>query len=144
MKTKLLEEFIVSGHENVLSTHKTTLEFTSDSHLTLQGTCILGMESPIGCLGLSETTKQELRDDNKFLIKIDNGIDSDEFIGYGHPSLPLSHPHEIVFRKSTYICDRTIMIGCSKAANDIDRGIVKQLQNPQNTAKIQINKILED
>ncbi len=144
MKTKLLEEFIVRGHKNVLSTHETTLEFTNDSQLTLRGTCILGMKSPIGCLNLKKTTKQELRGDCKFLVKIDNGIESDEFIGYGHSNLPLTHPNDIVFRKSTYICGRTIMIGCTKAAIDINRGIVKHLQDPQNSVKVQIYKIVED
>ena len=143
MKTKLLEEFIVKGHPNVLSTHNTTIEFTSESHLTLRGTCILGLESPIGCLTLRETTKKELRGDNKFLIRIQIGKLSDEFLGYGHPNLTLTDPHDMVFRKSTFICDRTIMIACNKAANDISRHIVSSLQNPSNHATIQIFKILE-
>jgi hypothetical protein len=144
MKLYLLEEFVVKGHENVRSTHKSTIEFTSDPHLTMRGTCILGLESPIGCLQLKETSKQELRGENKFLVKIQIATRVDEFIGYGHPNLTLTHPHDIVFRKSTYICDRTILLACNKAANDIDRDIVKSLQNPLNKATIQIYKILEE
>ena len=140
----LLEEFIVRGHQNVLSTHKSTLEFTNDSQLTYRGTCILGLESPIGCLDLKETTKQQLRRDNKFLVKISNESISDEFIGYGHPNLTLTHPHDMVFRKSTYICDRTIMIACSKAAVDINREIVLALKNPNHQAQIQIHLIVEE
>ena len=140
----LLEEFIVKGHENVLSTHKSTLEFTNDYQLTHRGTCILGMQSPIGCLNLKENTKQELQGNTKFLVKIIIPNEYDEFIGYGHPNLILTHPHDMVFRKSTYICNRTIMIACNKAADDIKRNIVKSLQNPENRAKIQIYKIIED
>ncbi len=143
MKTKLLEEFIVKGHVNVSSTHNTTLEFTSESHLTVRGTCILGLESPIGCLSLKENTKQELRGDNKFLVRIQINELLDEFLGYGHPNLTLRDPHDMVFRKSTYICDRTIMIACTKAANNINRNIVSLLRNPTNCATIQIFKILE-
>ena len=144
MKIQLLEEFIVKGHQNVLSTHKTTLEFTSDVELTRRGTCILGLESPIGCSQLKASTKQKLREDNKFLIRINSEGFSDEFIGYGHPNLPLTHPHDIVFRKSTYICSRTIMIACSKAALDINRNIVKSLQNPNHQVQIQIYLIVEE
>lgn len=144
MKIVLLEEFIVKGHRNLTSTHTSTLEFTNDSQLTLQGTCILGMESTKSCLNLKEDTKQKLRSDYKFLIRIHSGDYLDEFIGYGHPNLPLTHPHDMVFRKSTYICDRTIMIACTKAASDINRNIVKTLQNPTNQAFIQIFKIQED
>ena len=120
MKLYLLEEFVVKGHENVRSTHKSTIEFTSDPQLTIRGTCILGLESPKGCSQLKDTTKQELKGGNKFLVKIQNESRTDEFIGYGHPNLTLTHSHDMVFRKSTYICDRTIMIACNKAANDID------------------------
>jgi hypothetical protein len=144
MKTKLLEEFVVKGHKNVLSTHKTTLEFTNDSELTVRGTCILGLQSPIGCLNLKDTTKKELQGDNKFLVKIFADSEFDEFIGYGHPNLTLIHPYDMVFRKSTFICDRTIMIACNKAASDVKRTIVKLLQNPSNQAIIHIYKILED
>jgi len=144
MKTVLLEEFIVKGHENLTSTHKSTLEFTNDSQLTLQGTCILGMESPIACLNLKDTTKQYLRGDNKFLIQIQSGGDMDEFVGYGHPNLTLTHPHDMVFRKSTYICNRTIMIACTKASSEINRDIVISLQSPLNQAIIQIYIIQED
>ncbi|MHA1111290.1 MAG: DUF371 domain-containing protein [Promethearchaeota archaeon] len=144
MKTVLLEEFIVEGHKNLISTHKSTLEFTNDSQLTLRGTCILGMNSAKSCLNLKEETKQFLRGDYKFLVRLQSNGLSDEFVGYGHPSLSLTHPHEMVFRKSTYICDRTIMIACTKAANDINRKIVSLLQNPANHAIIQIHLIEEN
>ena len=101
MKTVLLEEFIVEGHKNLKSTHKSTLEFTNDSELTLRGTCILGMKSPKSCLNLKEETKQFLRGDNKFLVRLQSNGHTEEFMGYGHPNLPLTHPHDMVFRKST-------------------------------------------
>jgi uncharacterized protein len=144
MKTVLLEEFSVDGHKNLKSTHKSTLEFTNDSQLTLRGTCILGMNSPKSCLNLKEDTKQFLRGGHKFLVRLTSNGHTDEFIGFGHPNLLLTHPHDIVFRKSTYICDRTIMIACTKAAIDINRQIVSLLQDPANHAVIQIYLIEEN
>ncbi len=144
MKTVLLEEFTVEGHENLKSTHKSTLEFTNDSQLTHRGTCILGMRSPKSCLNLKEETKQLLRGDHKFLVRLTSNVHTDEFIGYGHPNLLLTHPHDMVFRKSTYICDRTIMIACTKAAIDINRNIVSLLQDSSVKALIQIYLIEEN
>ncbi|MBN2155112.1 MAG: DUF371 domain-containing protein [Candidatus Lokiarchaeota archaeon] len=144
MKTQLLEEFSVRGHKNVLSTHKTTLEFTNDSHLTPSGTCILGLTSPIACENLKDSTKKLLLLGGKFLVRITLGPYTDSFVGYGHPNLILTNPHDMVFRKSTYICNRTIMIGCSKAAFDIDRNLVRCLQNPTVTAIIRIFNIQEE
>lgn len=144
MKTVLLEEFTVKGHKYLTSTHKSTLEFTSDSQLTLRGTCILGMESPKSCSNLKNDTKQKLRDNNKFLVTIQSSNYFDDFIGFGHPNLILTHAHDMVFRKSTYICTRTILIACTKAASDINRDLVKYLQNPSNQALIQIYHIIKD
>ena len=38
-------EFFIYGHKNLLGTHKNTLEFTKDKELTLNGDCIIGVNS---------------------------------------------------------------------------------------------------
>ena len=37
--------FICCGHENITCRHKTTLEFTKDSELSLKGDCIVGVKA---------------------------------------------------------------------------------------------------
>jgi hypothetical protein len=50
--------------------------------------------------------------------------------GKGDQNLPLSHPTDIVLRKSSFICDRTLMINADKAARDLSREFVNMLRNP--------------
>jgi len=38
-------KFIAYGHKNITSRHKTTLEFTKDSNLTIKGDCIVGIKA---------------------------------------------------------------------------------------------------
>ncbi len=43
----------------------------------------------------------------------------------------------MVFRRSDFISDRTIMIGCSKVSSEINRDLVIYMQDPSH--QIQIN-----
>ncbi|MCD6381347.1 MAG: DUF371 domain-containing protein, partial [Candidatus Odinarchaeota archaeon] len=52
----------------------------------------------------------------------------DEIAGEGGPKLKLSHPKDIVCRKSSYVCPRTLMINANKSAVDIDRRIIKLMR----------------
>lgn len=53
----------------------------------------------------------------------------DEITGFGHEDLTLTHPTDIVIRKSDYICPRTLMIGADKAARDLDENLIHDLKN---------------
>jgi hypothetical protein len=57
----LLEKFIVYGHENILSNHYSTLEFTKENHVTKKGDCILGIKSEKSCHDLSENLKKSFQ-----------------------------------------------------------------------------------
>lgn len=147
---EILERFKVFGHKNITSTHRTTLEFTKEEHLTMNGNCILGIRSERGCGDLSEELKRELKTKSKFLIKLKiNVVNSqeisqeiiDEFNGYGDPKLLLSDPFDMVFRKSDYICNRTILIKCTKASKDINREIVKFLKDSSHSMIVEIYKV---
>jgi len=63
----------------------------------------------------------------KVVIKAGNTIDS--FYGFGDRNLTLLSKKDIVFRKSDFICDRTILIKCSKSSTELDRKIIKNLTN---------------
>ncbi len=129
------------GHNNVLSTHKTTLEFTTEESLTLKGDCILGVKTTKSLAEFPSEIKDMIRKEGsqiRVILSIKGEIE--EIIGRGHPLLSLSDPHAIIIRKSTYVCPRTLMIGANKAAKDISRKIVNLMKNPDNelTIKIQI------
>lgn len=61
-----------------------------------------------------------------------------EVHGKGAKELELSHPTDIVCRKSSYICQRTLMIDADKAACDVPRRMVEMLKDPAKTIRIEL------
>ena len=126
----ILEEIDVYGHENVLCTHNTTIEITKDKHLTKKGNCILGIRVTKACQDLNSNLKIKLQERNKMRILIHVDDLTDSFFGYGSSSLKLSSEKDMVFRKSDYICERTVLINCTKSSSDLNRDLVKKLSTP--------------
>ncbi|MBM3904050.1 MAG: DUF371 domain-containing protein [Thaumarchaeota archaeon] len=125
-------EIPFSGHENVRALHTRTIEITTELDLTPQGDCIVGVGADHGCVSIPEMLKEKLRrSESKITITIQ--VDDEEFVieGKGHEDLRLENPHDIVIRKSSFLCPRTLAIGCDKASDDIPRKMIKKLQNPK-------------
>ena len=140
-KTCLLDEILAEGHINVLGTHKTTLEVTKEDFLTKQGDCIIGINANKSVKDLNLKLKHEIQEGKQIRIVIKSGSYQDEFIGWGNPNLSLSNPVSMVFRKSNFISDRTILVNCSKASLDIKRELINHLQDPAEQILIQFYSI---
>lgn len=120
------------GHENVRALHPRTIEITTETDLTLQGDCIVGINAGCGCNGIPEELKQKIQEkDAKITITITVNKESFTVIGHGHPDLKLENPHDIVIRTSDYLCPRTLAVGCDFASNDIPRNIIRLLRDPK-------------
>jgi hypothetical protein len=65
------------------------------------------------------------------------------FYGCGDPNLELTDSAEIVFRRSDYLSPRTIALRCNAAANDLPRGMISHLQNPNTVGILQIDALNE-
>jgi uncharacterized protein len=116
------------GHHNVRSTHQSTLEFTTERHLTPSGDCIFAVSSDMAMADLPDDFRQALKnEDSAIEMLIECGGQSDRITAYGHPELLLTHPTDFVIRKSTFICPRTLAISSDKAAADLDRALVSEL-----------------
>ncbi len=128
------------GHENVLSLHKSTFEITKDKDLSLSGDCIIGLDIDKSMEDFPEEFKEKLaNDDTKVIVELKTPNASDTIEGYGHHDLTLSHPTDIVCRKSTFVCSRTLMIKSNKAAIDLNRDLIKDLANGE---PMEVNIIL--
>jgi uncharacterized protein len=125
-------KFTCYGHENVLSLHKNTVEFTKDSHLTKRGDCILAVKADFG-LEECKTHSGRIR------IKIKAGSFSDEILADINPGF--SSSHEMVIRRSAFVDARTFAINATKAACEIDRRIVKLLTHPEQELAVEIEEI---
>lgn len=118
------------GHENVLSLHKSTFEITKDKDLCLSGDCIIGLDIDKAMEDFPEEFKRKLaNDDTKVIVELETPNAYDIIEGYGHHDLSLSHSTDIVCRKSTFICSRTLMIRSNKAAIDLNRDLIRDLAN---------------
>ena len=130
-------EIPFSGHKNILSLHKKTIEITKDSELTVNGDCIVGTNSTLACVDLPEKFKKKLQNPDttiEFTIVADEH--SFSIHGKGSDKLTLKHTSDIVLRKSAFTCSRTIAIKCDKASDDIPREMIKKLQNPKTNGKL--------
>ncbi|MBO7209845.1 MAG: DUF371 domain-containing protein [Methanobrevibacter sp.] len=123
-------KIMAKGHENVLSLHKSTFEITKDKDLTLSGDCIIGLDIDKSMEDFPKEFKEKLaNDDTKVIVELKTPNASDTIEGFGHHDLSLSHPTDIVCRKSTFVCSRTLMIKSNKAAIDLNRDLIKDLAN---------------
>ena len=126
-------EIPFSCHNNILSLHKKTVEITKDSHLTVNGDCIIGVNANLACIDLPEKFKKKVQNSNSdiiFTIRVEPY--SFTIHGKGSEKLTLKHKNDIVLRKSAFVCSRTLAINCDMASDDIPRKMIKELQN-QNT-----------
>ena len=52
-------EIPFSGHKNILSLHEKTIEITKDNELTVNGDCIVGINSSLACIDLPEKIQKK-------------------------------------------------------------------------------------
>lgn len=124
------DEVTFYGHPNVQSLHGKTIEITKDEHLTLSGDCIIGVRASKACADLDETLRRKLRS-NDSVVKIEIVVGSESFVinGKGDERFTLQNPHDIVIRKTNFVCPRTMSVKCDRASSDMPRGIVRMLQD---------------
>lgn len=125
----MIFEIIAKGHENIRSNHKSTFEITTDSELTPKGDCIIGVSSNKTMNNFPEEFREKIKNSSTEIhVILDTENGHDEIVGYGDENLNLTHSSDIVCRKSNYICNRTLMINSNKAAKDLDKNLIKDLQ----------------
>jgi hypothetical protein len=134
-----VERIMFHGHPMVRSLHPTTIEITTEERLTEKGDCIVGVGAAKGCSQLSETLKTALRSEQaRVRIRVLVGDESFELTAEGDKGLELSHPHDIVIRRSRFVSGRTLAVGASAAAKDIPRSIVSKLKNAETVGALEI------
>ena len=116
------------GHPLVLGTHPTTCEVTREDHLTETGNCIIGIAADKGCAGLSPAFKAVLAHDDAILVtRFACGGIIVEIRSHGSSRFTLDHPTDLVWRKSTFVCGRTIGILSDQTALTLPRELMENL-----------------
>lgn len=134
---EISEVVIAYGHENIKATHKSTFEITKEKWLSKRGDCIIATSADKGLTELSGSFKESLRKGNsKLTILIEARGIREVINAYGNPLLVFTHPTDMVVRKSSYICNRTLAIHANKAAWDLSRELVEKLKNPREKVRV--------
>lgn len=136
---KAVERFTARGHESILATHKSTFEITKDTHLTRRGDCVVAVAADKGVGDLSDEVKRILRKKgSKLTIVLQAGEEREVVESWGCPELVLSHPGDMVIRKSSFVSDRTLSVRANKAAEDLSRRFVRKLRDSQQRIDIML------
>lgn len=132
-----VEEIRAFGHSLIKATHRTTFEVTREDHLTERGDCIIAIRADKAARDLSERFRDIARRPNaEIIIVIEADGEMDVVRAYGSPRLTLAHPMDIVVRRSSYVCGRTVAIGADKAACNLSRKLIEKLRNPHQVVRI--------
>jgi len=116
------------GHPLVLGTHPTTFEVTCEDHLTGRGNCIIGIAADKGCAGLSPVFKSVLAHDDAHLVTtLACHGEKVKIHSLGSAQMLLDHPTDMVWRKSSFVCGRTIGILSDYAALTLPQALVQNL-----------------
>jgi hypothetical protein len=120
------------GHPNIRSLHAKTIEITKDEHLTPRGDCIIGVKANKACADLDQSLKHRLRS-NSSVVKIEIIVGDESFLisGRGDERVSMLNAHDIVVRKTNFVCPRTMSVLCNKASSDMPRKLVKMLQDQE-------------
>jgi len=120
------------GHPLVSASHPTTFEVTAEGTLTESGHCIIGIGADKGAAGLSQEFKEVLCHDDAELATtlVCGGI---EIVVHarGSTAMTLDHPTDLVWRKSRFVCGRTIGICSDYVAATLPEELVALLRAGQ-------------
>jgi hypothetical protein len=136
---RVIEVIEASGHPKIRASHTTTLEITKDADLTERGDCIVATSASKGAADLSpEFSKQVKNDAARVALTIKVANLSETITGRGDRRLFLSHPTDLVVRKSGYVCPRTLMVRADRSASDLSREFARLLRDRSSRIVVEI------
>jgi len=125
MKTK----FSAKGHENIVSSHSTTFEFTKEKDVTKQGHCIVGVESNFDFQKLKKLNGK---------LKITIQADKIKEIIVAEKNPDFNDEKEIVIRTSSFSSPRTFAINADKSSDDFSKELKQKLKNLNTIISVEI------
>lgn len=117
------------GHKNVLGLHKSTFEITKETELSPKGDCIIAVGADKGAVDLSPEFRQAVADDTAVLrTTLTCGELSVTILSQGASGITLTHPTDLVWRRSAFVCPRTIAVYSDHTASLLPRELIAALQ----------------
>jgi hypothetical protein len=126
---KITEVVRCRGHPLIRGDHPTTFEVTTDEHLGCTGNCIIGVGADKGAADLSPAFKRAMCDERAELATtLSAGGISVVVRSRGGPGLIFDQPGDLVWRRSAFVCGRTVGIGSDHVARTLPRELIAALQ----------------
>ena len=119
-------KFHAYGHKNILGTHKTTLEFTKDSELTLKGNCIMGVNADFDLNEIKNFIEETKNKKIKIIIETADKKIKETINAELNPNFDSNR--EIVIRRTDFASERTLAIRADKAACELNRHLMHYLK----------------
>ena len=126
---KATETVIAHGHLLVHGTHPTTFEVTTEEELTVYGDCIIAVGADKGAADLSQEFRNVLSREGANLIA--HLVCRDlciEVRSTGGQGITLEHPTDLVWRRSSFCCGRTIATRSDLVARTLPRELIQYLR----------------
>ena len=130
----MIYKFYAHGHPNILSTHKTTLEFTKDDEVSLKGDCIVGVNADFDLEKIKGFIRHLKNKNIEITITANKNI-QDKI--NAEVNTIFGSNKEFVIRKTNFISDRTFATRSNKAAFELNRQLIDFLKKKGN--KITVN-----
>ena len=144
--------FTCYGHENVTAKHKTTLEFTKDEELSLEGDCIVGVKADFSFDSLKKFINKTPNQHKKITITIktikkdennNNKIKNKDKIKKlieekitAEINPEFNSDNEIVIRKTNFLSERTFAIKADKSSSELNRNLIDFLKDKTNKVMV--------
>lgn len=128
-------EFHAYGHENIRGTHASTLEFTKDAELSLNGDCIVGVSADFDSAKLREFIKEKKKKGD-FSLTITMVVGKTEEVVEGKLNALFNDKHEIVLRRTDFSSGRTLMLRADKGAAQLSKDLLKAMRTPRREMNI--------
>jgi hypothetical protein len=124
----VFEYITFSGHKDIRAIHKTTFEITKSRKISVRGDCIVGVGADKACSDLDKRVIDALKKKSVVHLTLLVGDLSFRVRAEGSPFLMLTDDEDIVVRRSSHICPRTLAVRADAAACDIPRAMVDMLK----------------
>ena len=132
----MIYKFHAYGHQNILGTHKTTLEFTKDKEVSLKGDCIIGVNANFDLDKLRKFIK--ISNNKKITITIKPVTKlakiKEKITAQINPNF--NHDKEFVIRKTDFVSERTFAIKANKSAFDLNGHLIDCLKEKKDKISV--------
>lgn len=126
---EVYEQIRCRGHKNVRALHKSTFEITKETELSQNGDCIIAVAADKGAADLSPEFQKALSVPGTILVTTLTIQDLSIVIrSEGVDGITLTHPTDLVWRRSAFTCPRTIGIYSDHTAARIPRELIEKLR----------------